>query len=84
VIKSIGGDMLTLLLPKIVEKNKSRKTNKGTAQKVETYDTLLAKQKSTQQRIADIEAELKKNQGERTMNFISGNSEFLTKSINRS
>ncbi|KAG2180916.1 hypothetical protein INT43_008496, partial [Umbelopsis isabellina] len=47
-----------------VEKHKSRKTNKGTAQKVETYDTLLVKQKSTQQRIADIEAELKKEEAE--------------------
>ncbi|CAO3675860.1 unnamed protein product [Umbelopsis vinacea] len=42
-----------------VEKNKTRKTNKGTAQKVETYDTLIEKQKMTQQRITDLEAELK-------------------------
>ncbi|GAB5589464.1 hypothetical protein Unana1_04364 [Umbelopsis nana] len=43
-----------------VEKNKTRKTNKGTAQKVETYDTLVEKQKMTENRIADIEAQLKR------------------------
>jgi hypothetical protein len=46
-----------------VEKNKTRKTNKGTAQKVETYDTLIEKQKMTQQRITDLEAELKSQAG---------------------
>jgi hypothetical protein len=46
-----------------VEKHKSRKTNKGTAQKVETYDSLVEKQKMTQKRIADVEAQLKSLQG---------------------
>ncbi|CAO3683764.1 unnamed protein product [Umbelopsis ramanniana] len=47
-----------------VEKHKSRKTNKGTAQKVETYDSLIEKQKMTQKRIADIEDQLKSLQDE--------------------
>ncbi|KAI8575748.1 hypothetical protein K450DRAFT_260285 [Umbelopsis ramanniana AG] len=47
-----------------VEKHKSRKTNKGKAQKVETYDSLIEKQKMTQKRIADIEDQLKSLQDE--------------------